>query len=109
MANSAFCGMSVKVSSIQHAALVRGYRNLGEIITAAGIQKSLEVELAFILHMADYISLMSGDGCESDEFLYKLEDGTMDFLGLDQDDVGDLSLELAESVANMLDSPNANC
>jgi len=228
MANSAFYGMSGKVSSIQHASLVLGYRNLGEIITAAGIQKSLErklpgygfesedlwrhslavalgskiiagrknpklemvaytaglihdigkiildpfvldqkdafeamfideqqtylnaekqllgldhaevaaeicekwsipetiasairyhhcptasleVELAFILHMADYISLMSGDGYESDDFLYELEDGTLDFLGLDQDDVGQLSLELLDSVANMLDSPNENC
>ena len=228
MANSAFYGMSGKVSSIQHASLVLGYRNLAEIITAAGIQKSLErklpgydfesedlwrhslavalgskiiagrknpklemvaytaglihdigkiildpfvleqkdafeamfvseqqtylnaekqllgfdhaevaaeicekwsipdtiasairyhhspaasleVELAFILHMADYISLMSDDGYESDEFLYELEDGTLDFLGLNQDDVGDLSLELAESVANLLDSANGNC
>jgi putative nucleotidyltransferase with HDIG domain len=227
MANSAFYGMRGKVASVKHASLVLGYRNLGEIITAAGIQKTLEkklpgyglesedlwrhslsvalgskiiaerknpdlemvgytaglihdigkiildpyvleqkdafdsilvgeqqtfldaerqllgfdhaeiaaeicekwgipetissairyhhspttaleVELAFILHMADYISLISGDGDEGDKFLYELEDGTMDFLDLDQDDAGDLTLEIAESVANMLDSPNEN-
>lgn len=227
MANSAFYGLRGKVSSIQHASLVLGYRNLGEIITAAGIQKSLEKklpgyglesedlwrhslsvalgskmiaarknpdlemvahtaglihdvgkiildpfvlehkyafeaalagelqtfldaekkllgfdhaeiaaevcekwsipetissairyhhtptssgedELAFILHMADYISLMSGQGYESDDFLYELEDGTMDFLGFEQTDVSDLTFELMESVAGLLDSTNDN-
>jgi putative nucleotidyltransferase with HDIG domain len=225
MANSAFYGMSGRVSSIQHAALVLGYKNLSEIITAAGVQKSLqkklpgygfesedlwrhslsvafgakiiasrrnpdlemvahtaglvhdvgkiildpfvaetkatfdsflleeentylgaekqilgfnhaevaaevcqkwsipevissairyhhspsctsEVELAFILHMADYIALMSGDGYADDEHLYELEAGTMDYLNFEQSDVSDLTLELMESVANLLDSPN---
>ena len=225
IANSAFYGMSGRVSSIQHASLVLGYKNLSEIISVAGVQKSLErklpgyglesedlwrhslsvalgskiiaskrnpelemvahtaglvhdvgkiildpfvlekkedfedyllqeqqtylnaeqeilgfdhaeiaaevcrkwsipdvissaiqyhhsptssleVELAFILHMADYISLMSGEGYEDDDFLYELEDGTMDYLEFDQNDVSDLTLELMESVANLLDSPN---
>ena len=225
MANSVFYGMSGKVSSIKHASLVLGYRNLSEIISVAGVQKSLEkklpgyglesedlwrhslsvalgskiiasrknpelemvahtaglvhdvgkiildpfvmeakesfdsvllqeqqtylnaekeilgfdhaeiaaevcqkwkipevissairyhhspsssleVELAFILHMADYISLMSGEGYEDNDFLYELEDGTMDYLDFDQNDISDLTLELMESVANLLDSPN---
>ena len=225
MANSVFYGMSGKVSSIKHASLVLGYRNLSEIISLAGVQKSLEkklpgyglesedlwrhslsvalgskiiasrknpelemvahtaglvhdvgkiildpfvleakesfdsvllqeqqtylnaekeilgfdhaeiaaevcqkwkipevissairyhhspsssleVELAFILHMADYISLMSGEGYEDNDFLYELEDGTMDYLDFDQNDISDLTLELMESVANLLDSPN---
>jgi hypothetical protein len=58
--------------------------------------------------MADYISLMSGQGYESDDFLCELEDGTMEYLGLDQNDVSDLTLELMASVANMLNSPNKN-
>jgi putative nucleotidyltransferase with HDIG domain len=225
MANSAFYGLRGNVNSIQHAAMVLGYRNLGEIISAAGIQKSLEkklpgygldsedlwrhslsvamgskiiasrknpelemvahtaglihdvgklildpfvldeketfeafivseqqtflaaeqqilgfdhaeiaaevckkwgipevissaihyhhspsssleVELAFILHLADYISLVTGEGYESDDYLYELEEGTMDYLDVDETAISDLSLELMESVANLLDSSN---
>ncbi len=225
MANSAFYGMSGRVSSIQHSALVLGYKNLGEIISVAGAQRSLEkklpgyglesedlwrhslsvalgskiiasrrnpdlemvahtaglvhdvgkiildpfvlekkeafetfllqeqqtylnaeqqilgfdhaeiaaevckkwsipevissairyhhspsssleVELAYILHMADYISLMSGEGYEDCDYLYELEAGTMDYLNFDQNDISELTLELMESVANLLDSPN---
>lgn len=225
MANSAFYGMSGRVSSIQHASLVLGYKNLSEIISVAGAQKSLEkklpgyglesedlwrhslsvalgskmiasrknpelemvahtaglvhdvgkiildpfvveaketfdsfllqeqqtylmaeqqilgfdhaeiaaevcqkwsipevissairyhhspsssleVELAFILHMADFISLMSGEGYEDEDYLYELEEGTMDYLDFDQNDISELTLELMESVANLLDSPN---
>ena len=65
---------------------------------------SLEVELASILHMADYISLISGSGYEDDAFIYELETGTMDYLELDQDDINDLTLEIQEAVANLLDS-----
>jgi putative nucleotidyltransferase with HDIG domain len=225
MANSAFYGLRGNVNSIQHAAMVLGYRNLGEIISAAGIQKSLEkklpgygldsedlwrhslsvamgskiiasrknpelemvahtaglihdvgklildpfvldeketfeafivseqqtflaaeqeilgfdhaeiaaevckkwgipevissaihyhhspsssleVELAFILHLADYISLVTGEGYENDDYLYELEEGTMDYLDVDETAISDLSLELMESVANLLDSSN---
>jgi HD-like signal output (HDOD) protein len=67
---------------------------------------SLEVELAYILHMADYISLMSGEGYEDYDYLYELEAGTMDYLNFDQNDISELTLELMESVANLLDSPN---
>ena len=42
MANSAFYGMSGRVSSIQHASLVLGYQNLSEIISVAGVRKSLQ-------------------------------------------------------------------
>jgi putative nucleotidyltransferase with HDIG domain len=225
MANSAFYGLRGNVNSIQHAAMVLGYRNLGEIISAAGIQKSLEkklpgygldsedlwrhslsvamgskiiasrknpelemvahtaglihdvgklildpfvldeketfeafivseqqtflaaeqqilgfdhaeiaaevckkwgipevissaihyhhspsssleVELAFILHLADYISLVTGEGYENDDYLYELEEGTMDYLDVDETAISDLGLELMESLANLLDSSN---
>ena len=69
---------------------------------------SLEVELAFILHMADYMSLVTGQGYEIDDYLYELEEGTMDFLNFDENDVSDLSLELVESVARMLDFSEEN-
>jgi len=225
MANSAFYGMSGRVASIQHASLVLGYKNLSEIISVAGVQKTLErklpgygfdsddlwrhslsvavgskiiasrknpememaahtaglvhdvgkiildpfvveakeafdsilleeqqtyliaeqqlfgfdhaevaakvcqkwripevissaiqyhhspssslkVELASILHMADYISLMSGEGYEDDDYLYELEEGTMDYLDFNRGDISELTLELMESVANLMDSPN---
>ena len=67
---------------------------------------SQEVELAFILHMADYISLMSGEGYEEEDYLYELEDGTMDYLDFNQNDISEMTFELMESVANLLDSPN---
>jgi len=67
---------------------------------------SMEVELAFILHMADYISLMSGEGYEEGDYLYELEEGTMDYLDFNQNDISEMTFELMESVANLLDSPN---
>jgi putative nucleotidyltransferase with HDIG domain len=69
---------------------------------------SLEVELAFILHMADYISLVTGQGYESDDYLYELEEGTMDYLDFDDNDISDLTLELMESVTKMFDFSNEN-
>jgi len=69
---------------------------------------SLEVELAFILHLADYISLVTGQGYESDDYLYELEEGTMDFLNFDENDISDISLELMESVSKMLDFSEEN-
>lgn len=36
LANSAFYGLSGKVTSIQHAAVILGYKTLGELITIAG-------------------------------------------------------------------------
>jgi putative nucleotidyltransferase with HDIG domain/predicted Zn finger-like uncharacterized protein len=41
MANSAYYGMSGKVSSIQHASAVLGYKALGELITLAGTSSLL--------------------------------------------------------------------
>lgn len=58
-------------------------------------------ELAYILHMADYIDIMSGGGYGSDDFLYQLESGTMDFLGIQQDAISDITLEVMEYVAKI--------
>jgi len=82
-----------------------------EVITSAiryhhSPSSSLEVELAFILHMADYISLMSGEGYEDNDYLYELEEGTRDYLDFNQSVISELTLELMESVSNLLDSPN---
>ncbi len=55
-------------------------------------------ELAYILHLADYISLMSGIGYDTDDFLYELEEGTLDFLGMQKTDVSEIVLNVTESV-----------
>ncbi|MBW2704854.1 MAG: hypothetical protein JRD84_00915 [Deltaproteobacteria bacterium] len=53
------------------------------------------------LHRADYISLVTGQGYESDDCLHELEEGTMDYLDFDDNDISDLTLALMESVAKM--------
>lgn len=55
-------------------------------------------ELAYMLHMADYATFMSGGGYDGNDFMYELEEGTMDFLGFEQSDVSDLTLEVMESL-----------
>jgi putative nucleotidyltransferase with HDIG domain len=57
-----------------------------------------ESELAYILHMADYIATLSGVGYDSDDYLYELEPGTMDHLGLTQEAVSDIVLQVTEAV-----------
>jgi len=54
--------------------------------------------LAYILHMADYLAKVSGTGYEEDDYLYELETGTIDFLGISHDATGRISLETMESV-----------
>lgn len=54
--------------------------------------------LAYILHMADYLAKVSGTGYEQDDYLYELETGTIDFLGISHDATGRISLETMESV-----------
>ena len=58
-------------------------------------------DLAYIMHLADYVAIMSGDGYDHNDFLYQLEEGTMDFLGFQQSDISDLALEVMESVAEL--------
>jgi putative nucleotidyltransferase with HDIG domain len=55
-------------------------------------------ELSYILHMADYIAILSGIGYDSDDVLYDLEDGTMDFFGFNNENVSELVLKVTESV-----------
>ena len=55
-------------------------------------------DLPYILHMADYIATLSGVGYDSDDYLYELESGTMDHLGLSQEAVSDIVLQVTEAV-----------
>jgi hypothetical protein len=62
-----------------------------------------------VLKMANSVFYgMSGKGYEDNDFLYELEEGTMDYLDFDQNDISDLTLELMESVDKLLDSQNVN-
>ena len=45
MANSAYYGLSGKVSSVQHASVLLGYKTLGELISVAGISNLLSQDL----------------------------------------------------------------
>jgi putative nucleotidyltransferase with HDIG domain len=54
--------------------------------------------LSHILHMADYIAILSGIGYDADDVLYTLEEGTMSALGLKHDRVGKIACTVSESV-----------
>jgi HD-like signal output (HDOD) protein len=55
-------------------------------------------QLSYILHMADYIAILSGIGYDADDILYELEEGTKDFLKLKNEDVSEIVLKVTESV-----------
>ena len=54
-------------------------------------------ELAYILHVADYIATLSGIGIGTDDILYEVEEGALDFLDLTQKTISELVLEVIES------------
>jgi len=54
-------------------------------------------ELAYILHIADYIATLSGIGIGTDDILYEVEGGALDFLNLTQKEISELVLEVIES------------
>jgi len=55
-------------------------------------------ELSYIMHMADYIAAMGGIGYDEDDALYQLEKGTMDFIGIKQQDVSDMMLKVMTAI-----------
>ncbi len=57
--------------------------------------------MAYMLHMADYMATMSGIGIGDDDVLYKLEDGSMDFLDINQEKMSGMVLEVIEAVDEM--------
>ncbi len=61
--------------------------------------KSGDNLLAFILHVADQSARMSGAGYEDDDYLYEIEEGAIDFLGVSHEDINKISMEAAESVS----------
>lgn len=55
-------------------------------------------EMAFILHLADYIAVLSGSGYDLDEVLDIREEGTEEFLDIHQNDVKSISSEVLASI-----------
>ncbi len=54
--------------------------------------------LSYILHMADHIAIMSGVGASVDDILQHPAPGAMNFLGLSQEDLGDIVLDMMKSM-----------
>lgn len=60
--------------------------------------RSLANEMAFILHLADYIAVLSGSGYDLDEVLDIREEGTEEFLDIHQKDVKSISTSIIEYI-----------
>ena len=58
-------------------------------------------QLSYILHLAAYIATKSGGGYDSDDLLYQLEEGTLNYLNIRPDDVRTLMAEVIESMAHL--------
>ncbi len=57
--------------------------------------------LSHVLHLADHLAMMGGIGYDEDDALSELESGTMDIIGLNQKDVGDITFKVLEAVADL--------
>jgi putative nucleotidyltransferase with HDIG domain len=55
-------------------------------------------DLSYILHLADHTSRMIGIGYDEDDFLYKLEEGTMDHLALKRDDISEIIIKITDAM-----------
>ncbi|MEJ5241909.1 MAG: HDOD domain-containing protein, partial [Anaerolineales bacterium] len=54
--------------------------------------------LSYLLHLADYLAISFGLGYESDDHLYELEEGTLEFLGVNRSDFSDIVSRISESL-----------
>lgn len=55
-------------------------------------------DLAFILHAADNLTKMNGNGNSGGCILYELDDHVMQFLALEENDINDIMVEVNDSV-----------
>jgi len=65
--------------------------------------KSKGNELAYILHMADCIAMMNGYGTGNDSVMYQMEEGTLEFLAIQDKDLNTIQSQVLESVEKMLE------
>lgn len=61
---------------------------------------SESTDLSYILHMADHTARFIGIGYDEDDFLYALEEGTMDYLGFKQQDMSDIVFMITDNMKN---------
>lgn len=59
-------------------------------------------KLAYIVHAADAVALMSGLGMGVDGTLYRMEADTMDFLNLHEDDLGEIMGQVLSAVSKIM-------
>ena len=57
--------------------------------------------LAFIVHAADVIAMMSGMGAGFDGLQYQVDEEALEFLGLQEEDINDVMTGLVEAVQNI--------
>ena len=55
-------------------------------------------ELSYVLHLADHIAAKSGISYDEDETFNELESGTVDFIGIRQQEISDIMLKVLEAV-----------
>ena len=60
--------------------------------------RSKNNELSYIIHAADILSMRGGIGTGVDSMLYKMEEGTLEFLGLKEEKTNDIMNEIVDSV-----------
>jgi HD-like signal output (HDOD) protein len=60
-------------------------------------------ELAYMVHMADGISMMTGLGLGIDGMMYQFEDNALEFLGLQEQDLNDIMGDVLTSVKKISD------
>ena len=58
-------------------------------------------EMAYILHLADYIAVLSVSGYDMDEILDLQEEGTQDFLRIHHEEIKSISSVIIASIANI--------
>ena len=63
--------------------------------------QSQESVLAYIVHVADAIAMMTGLGLGVDGALYKLDDNAMEFLGLKEDAINDIMVEVLNAAQSI--------
>ncbi|MFC1532970.1 HDOD domain-containing protein [Thermodesulfobacteriota bacterium] len=61
-------------------------------------------KLAYIVHVADAIAMMTGLGLGIDGTLYQMDDKAMEFLGLQEKDVNDIMGEILEAAQKISES-----
>ena len=60
-------------------------------------------KLSYIVHTADAIAMMSGIGAGIDGMLYQMDGNAFEFLGLEEEDVSEIIVEVVESVQKISD------